>query len=685
MRAPRGKARVALELASRSVVLRVLADVDGVERRAALMARQRDGAGERASAELDPGDCIARSAASKARRASPRPRGRAPRAVRTACLQSMKKSLSLPEASTTRLRSKARVTKELEQPPRARSPLPISAPSSSRSGPWPSSARARRAAADGAAPAWPARCFRRHERRPPACARAWTVPPGARPRLRGGRGSRPCRGRRRGPRGRLGARGPRGSAVAFARVDETAHERAGRDDDAGRPDVADDARAVLEQDGLFAAKVALHGAAHDEPSSLHAGADHPVGSRSSRRPPTAISPSTKPCTSRSTSPVTRPRMRVVLPMIETFAAMAQTSMSTLPLNWAPSAIVTRAAFTLPMTRAPDCRSTRSVAVTLPVSEPATTSDPPATSASTVAPCSIVTPSLAEQLAAHGAGHDDVFVRRDLAFHRDARADDRARHGCLRLQISVVQRRARAPRSAKRRRAPAADRTRSPAGPRSGPRPRSRPRCRAGCPAHARRRPAAPGPVAATSPSSVPAMVTDCASTASLVTVAPSAIVSSPRMARSPSTCPRRRGPPRRGFGRGCARRCRFARRSLILRERGGACLRHDRRAKLVHAPRRVTTQVPGRRATLYARPPCDAQRGGISGTCSSSCPSSARCGCRSTTPSSRASGGCRISTGTSFSGSASARPSPPSSTSRHARRSDERSPRSPSSAFSSRW
>ncbi len=34
-------------------------------------------------------------------------------------------------------------------------------------------------------------------------------------------------------------------------------------------------------------------------------------------------------------------------------------MSTLPLNWAPSAMVTRAAFTLPMTRAPCCRSTRS--------------------------------------------------------------------------------------------------------------------------------------------------------------------------------------------------------------------------------------------------------------------------------------------------------------------------------------
>ena len=49
------------------------------------------------------------------------------------------------------------------------------------------------------------------------------------------------------------------------------------------------------------------------------------------------------------------------------------SMSTLPLNEAPSAMVSREALTSPMTRPPAWMSTRSLVVTLPVTLPATLS------------------------------------------------------------------------------------------------------------------------------------------------------------------------------------------------------------------------------------------------------------------------------------------------------------------------
>ena len=49
-------------------------------------------------------------------------------------------------------------------------------------------------------------------------------------------------------------------------------------------------------------------------------------------------------------------------------------MSTLPLNDAPSAIVQRDALTSPMRRPPAIRSTRSLAVTLPVIWPPTESE-----------------------------------------------------------------------------------------------------------------------------------------------------------------------------------------------------------------------------------------------------------------------------------------------------------------------
>ena len=108
-------------------------------------------------------------------------------------------------------------------------------------------------------------------------------------------------------------------------------------------------------------------------------------------------------------------------------------MSTLPLNWAPSAIVTRAALTLPMTRAPDWRSTRSLAVTLPVSVPAT--DQRAARHVGLHGRAVLDGDalLGRELAAHRARDDDVFVGRDLALDRDACADDRARHGCLPFQ------------------------------------------------------------------------------------------------------------------------------------------------------------------------------------------------------------------------------------------------------------
>src|SRR5690606_10156657 len=60
----------------------------------------------------------------------------------------------------------------------------------------------------------------------------------------------------------------------------------------------------------------------------------------------------------------------------------QSPMSTLPRNVAPSAMVSRGAFTSPTSRPPASRSTRSVAVTLAVTLPATLTVRPLTSAST---------------------------------------------------------------------------------------------------------------------------------------------------------------------------------------------------------------------------------------------------------------------------------------------------------------
>ena len=67
------------------------------------------------------------------------------------------------------------------------------------------------------------------------------------------------------------------------------------------------------------------------------------------------------------------------------------------------------------------QSTRSVAVTLPVTCPPTRATTPPMSASTTAPASIDDRSFGGELAADRARDDDVFVRRDLALDRDARA------------------------------------------------------------------------------------------------------------------------------------------------------------------------------------------------------------------------------------------------------------------------
>ena len=115
------EARVPSRRRFEPVVLRVLADVDRVSEPPRWKLIERDGARERAAAQLHPGRRrrAARELA-RARRRSSAPTSACPSAVRTVCLQSMKKSLSLPDARTTFLRANERSRRSSSKRARSR-------------------------------------------------------------------------------------------------------------------------------------------------------------------------------------------------------------------------------------------------------------------------------------------------------------------------------------------------------------------------------------------------------------------------------------------------------------------------------------------------------------------------------------------------------------------------------------
>src|SRR5579859_6766647 len=249
-------------------------------------------------------------------------------------------------------------------------------------------------------------------------------------------------------------------------------------------------------------------------------------------PPTAISPSTQPCTSRSASPVMRPRTRVALPMMDAFCAAISHVHVDVALELGP--VGDRDARGLHV--ADDARPALQVDALgrVDVARERARHDERAARHVGLDRRAVLDGDalLRGELAAHGARHDDVLVRRDLAFDRDARADDRARHGDVSVVVpsgKPAQRRAAAGRARASREAPPPPPPSSGGSSNSQSRrpekrapssidtalPRRLPRTRE--PATRRT-----GPLAATSPSSAPAMVTVCASTASLVTLAPSA-------------------------------------------------------------------------------------------------------------------------------------------------------------------
>src|ERR1700722_16087133 len=173
-----------------------------------------------------------------------------------------------------------------------------------------------------------------------------------------------------GARGRLRARTGSGARLACLHV--AANEGARADGDARRPYVADDTSPLFQKPRLFPGQVTFYRSADDEPAgpdvcadeSLgfdrhlavdgHVPVDAPVNLEGNRTGHATgdVCPPPNPrdvCHGRSS--------RVVGGVLDGVEMGGHTSMSTLPLNWAPSAIVMRVAFTLPTTRAPACRST----------------------------------------------------------------------------------------------------------------------------------------------------------------------------------------------------------------------------------------------------------------------------------------------------------------------------------------
>src|SRR5580692_4721188 len=523
------EATVALEQALGAVVLGVLAHVDRVEGRAALEAGHGDGAGEWATSKLD-----ARDGRARAERAE---RGEHLLADERVPLGRQDRLLAIDEEVALATRGehhplaleRARPQK-LEQPGARpfgavhhRSALLLLrdlalGPLEHRDdrGRGAPGAGVRRAGSLGA-------CGRRGHLglRGRGCTRG-------RVRALGRVGGRDGGG----AGGRLGA-GAGGGRAFLAGFDVAAHEGADSDGDTGGAKVADDAGAVLEENRFVGHEIALDRAANDELAALDAGAHHAVQRERhvARHRDLAVDEALYLDVARAVDPPADARG---LADDRDVGRHGQTSMSTLPLNWAPSAIVTRAAFTLPMTREPDWRSTRSDAVTLPVSDPPTTSEPPCTSASTVAPCSMVTASLAVNLprtvpATTTSSSVEIspsmvmpapMIVLAMVSPFQRRAEARPRDSpCEAPPSSGGNSNSQSRRPAKR--APSSIATAVPC---------KSPRTRALGPRRT-------GPVAATLPSSVPAMVTAPAPTDGLVTVAPSAMVKSPRTLTSPSTWP----------------------------------------------------------------------------------------------------------------------------------------------------
>src|ERR1700722_1347044 len=436
-----------------------------------------------------------------------------PSDVSTACLQSMKKSLSRPEARTTRLRSNARSRRRSSR--RARAPLILSAPSSSRSVPWPSSEPGPPAAEGDAAP--PLRACRR------PCAR---------------------RARERGARGAVGVAG------VCAGIDEPANERPRSDGHSRGAHVADDASAVLEHDALVGREIPLHRAADDHSPTVHTGADHAaaverdVAAHGDLTLDVALhfeidgAGDATAHARRATDDGKLGRLRRHGSHVHVDVALELGSVGDGHPRGLDVADDPRALLQIDALGGGDVARERPRDDELPACHVGL-------DGRAVLDGHAV---LRGELAAERARHDDVLGGRDLAFDGDSCADDRARHEA---SVSLCPPSAvRYPDSAQRRTVPrprASLRDEPPSSAGRSNSQSSRPEKRAPssmATALPRRLPRtfAPGtsrtgPVALTSPSRVPPMVTDWASMALLVRLPPSAMVRSPRMARSPSTLP----------------------------------------------------------------------------------------------------------------------------------------------------